>query len=90
MPNKTTLPDCITEKIDFTKVRSQSDLDTAISQAYDACAKEHPADCGCGKGEKKKREPSVYNLHIKKCFQEDSNATLKSCAADWRKDHPKK
>jgi hypothetical protein len=81
--SKITLPDCIAEKINFNAVRSQEDLNTAISQAYDACAKEHPADCGCGKGEKKKREPSEYNIFIKDCFHEKPNTTLKDCAADW-------
>lgn len=95
MSTKTVIPNCIAEKIDFAKVRSQDDLNTAITQAYDACAKENrkalQADCGCGgKGEKQKREPSEYNRFIATCFKEKTNPSLTDCAADWRKGHPKK
>ena len=97
MPNKTAIPDCIAEKIDFTKVRNQDELNTAIGQAYDACAKENKASCSCEKGEKKKREPSAYNLHISTCMKSKNikgfgNAApaMKECAAEWRKTHPKK
>lgn len=97
MPIKTILPACITEKINFDSVHSQEDLNTAIGQAYDSCANEHPVDCGCDKGEKKKREPSAYNIHISTCMKSKhikgfGNAVpaMVECAADWRKDHPKK
>ena len=94
MVNKTAIPDCIAEKINFDAVHSQDDLNTAISQAYDACAKENKVrlkdQCDCTKGEKKKREPSEYNTFIKDCFKTKSNPTLTDCAADWRKGHPKK
>ena len=81
-----TKQDVIEKKIDFNKVRSQADLNTAINQAYDACAKEHPVDCGCGKGEKRKREPSAYNNFIKDCFKTKTNPSLTDCAADWKTD----
>ncbi|MDD5701582.1 MAG: hypothetical protein PHU23_05970 [Dehalococcoidales bacterium] len=99
MSSKTVIPACIAEKIDFSKVHSQADLNTAIGQAYDACAKEHPVECDCAKGERRKREPSAYNLFIGECMRSKPIAGkpfgtagkyMGECAQSWREAHPKK
>ncbi len=100
MVNKISIPSCVADKIDFTKIHSQDDLNTAISQAYSACAVDVKAECDCAKGgKKKKREPSEYNKFIKSCFGEKKKAgedvsrasvVLSQCAANYRKEHPKK